>query len=1041
MRPTLIALATAWGPRFGGINAFNTELLKSLGIYQGRGFEVACVLPRVSAEEAKDAQDSCSLTLLGLNRPDDEFDPATLNHDLEQILAARGWQHPIWLGHDDKTGPLALQLRDALGGRAALVHHMAHGAYQGFKKGSSVSAGEKAEHQRQWFRQADVCLAVGPRLARELEDLLLNEAKPSAVHTLIPGLSDPVEYGVHPAPRMPSSFTGFVSGRLDDDRIKQGRLALRAFAQAVAEARDDGGPPALVRSPRMRMMGIDPAQEDALRGQVQTWAEGMFQVDLLPYSENRAQYFRQLAGSSVALMPSWHEGFGLTGWEAISAGVPLILGRNSGLWEWLREALHGEGENHCLFPLSIRGHYSPQAEGENHHEQDLLAVKQVLRRLANDPEHAKQAALRLRNTLQREGWDWRKTAEQCITALALPWANPHPLTPPAPGITPAPPATSLPDWLRPPTASPCQPAQGLAPSWLLHAANAIVPFHAERQPLLQDLLAWAQTPSHPVQVRLYTGAGGSGKTRLALAASQQLAEQGWTVAWLAHAKPADWLTHWQILLSQGQPLCLVVDYAEHRTSELDALLGAALHALSPHSNMPLRVLLLARSAGGWWADLCRESQAADLLNGPATAPPHTLPDLRLDNAERDAAYQQALNAYAHAQGWPAPSHAFVPPLAQAQYAHPLYLHLAALAALDNQRITQASSLLESQLHREWRYWKTSGTDTCHDDWADALAWLALLGGATRINAEQALATLGLPHATALATQLARAYPAPAGAIAALQPDLLAETLLAQRLAGERGQALLQQALSQHPDAALATLGRLCADSRRLNPHDEPGYAATLLSALQYAFPSQGQALINAAHASEPGLGRWLARAWAGLDEAMREQLCETLDLPEFSVCLLDLAVDYRRAVLRAAGGDVAKWAGALNNLAVALNAQGGVEAQSEALGHAREAVEIYRQLAASQPAAYLPDLAMSLNNLANHLAEQGDAESRRQALGHAREAVTIFAQCYTNMPAAFEHNLGIACNTLLHIAHGLDLDGREELRAALLAGGVTPAEH
>ena len=80
--------------------------------------------------------------------------------------------------------------------------------------------------------------------------------------------------------------------------------------------------------------------------------------------------------------------------------------------------------------------------------------------------------------------------------------------------------------------------------------------------------------------------------------------------------------------------------------------------------------------------------------------------------------------------------------------------------------------------------------------------------------------------------------------------------------GEK-QALLQQALSQHPDAALATLGRLCADSRRLNPHDEPDYAATLLSALQHAFPSQGQALINAAHASEPGLGRWLARAWQG----------------------------------------------------------------------------------------------------------------------------------------------------------------------------------
>ena len=231
MRPTLIALATAWGPRFGGINTFNTELLKSLGIYQGRGFEVACVLPRVSAEEAKDAQDSCSLTLLGLNRPDDEFDPATLNHDLKQILAARGWQHPIWLGHDDKTGPLALQLRDALGGRAALVHHMAHGAYQGFKKGSSVSAGEKAEHQRQWFRQADVCLAVGPRLLKELRLLLSTIPHAPPTHPLMPGLTDlEKDHEVVCLASPPEYFTGFTAGRLDDDNIKQGRLALRAFA-------------------------------------------------------------------------------------------------------------------------------------------------------------------------------------------------------------------------------------------------------------------------------------------------------------------------------------------------------------------------------------------------------------------------------------------------------------------------------------------------------------------------------------------------------------------------------------------------------------------------------------------------------------------------------------------------------------------------------------------------------------------------------------------------------------------------------------------
>ena len=149
----------------------------------------------------------------------------------------------------------------------------------------------------------------------------------------------------------------------------------------------------------------------------------------------------------------------------------------------------------------------------------------------------------------------------------------------------------------------------------------------------------------------------------------------------------------------------------------------------------------------------------------------------------------------------------------------------------------------------------------------------------------------------------------------------------------------------YPEAALATLGRLCADTRRsTNAHDDPGYAATLLHALQHAFPSQGQMLIDAAHASEPGLGRWLARAWAGLDEAMQEQLCGELHLPEFSVCLLDLQVGYCRTVLRTTEKDASAQAQAWGNLALALSAQGEATAQQEGLACASKSLKIHQQL-------------------------------------------------------------------------------------------------
>ncbi|MHB0972050.1 MAG: hypothetical protein ACYC7A_14060 [Thermoanaerobaculia bacterium] len=41
----IVALATAWGPKFGGINAFKSEIVKSLGILPTRHYELICVVP------------------------------------------------------------------------------------------------------------------------------------------------------------------------------------------------------------------------------------------------------------------------------------------------------------------------------------------------------------------------------------------------------------------------------------------------------------------------------------------------------------------------------------------------------------------------------------------------------------------------------------------------------------------------------------------------------------------------------------------------------------------------------------------------------------------------------------------------------------------------------------------------------------------------------------------------------------------------------------------------------------------------------------
>ena len=99
----------------------------------------------------------------------------------------------------------------------------------------------------------------------------------------------------------------------------------------------------------------------------------------------------------------------------------------------------------------------------------------------------------------------------------------------------------------------------------------------------------------------------------------------------------------------------------------------------------------------------------------------------------------------------------------------------------------------------------------------------------------------------------------------------------------------------------------------------------------------------------------------------------------------------------------AHWA---NNLAVRLS---DVGERAAALESAREAVELYRGLAAASPAVYAPDLAMSLNNLANRLSAVGE---RNEALESAREAVELYRGLAEGSPQAYTPRLAGSLNTL-----------------------------
>jgi hypothetical protein len=128
---------------------------------------------------------------------------------------------------------------------------------------------------------------------------------------------------------------------------------------------------------------------------------------------------------------------------------------------------------------------------------------------------------------------------------------------------------------------------GDGPAGLLDPRRGLVEFIG-RERELAGLLAWCHD-WRARGVRLVTGPGGVGKTRLSVELCARLEPQGWRCVRVGDKAEATALA--AARRAWSGPVLLVVDYAETRLG-----LGELLRAVAAEAG-PVRVLLLARSAG------------------------------------------------------------------------------------------------------------------------------------------------------------------------------------------------------------------------------------------------------------------------------------------------------------------------------------------------------------------------------------------------------------------------------------------------------------
>ena len=608
------------------------------------------------------------------------------------------------------------------------------------------------------------------------------------------------------------------------------------------------------------------------------------------------------------------------------------------------------------------------------------------------------------------------------------------------------------------------------PLTLLHPRFGIVPFdEASRATELAALADLCVDAAPGISLRLFTGPGGVGKTRLMLHFCKQLRQRpssGWYAGFLS-VEDQQGALH-RLAKSDG-PALVVIDYAEGRG--LYPFLKGLVQQSLRHRVV---LVLLARHAGDWWDTLAQGDGSVEPI---LRLQPFQMTSLPRRPGGREQHYNKARAAFATALhlGSTAPTQK-APRLDHARYSRPLYIHMAALLDLLQAGASDdihPAGLPWKLVQREARVWHIQAAAGLPWEALRLLAAITLRGGAELETVEQLAPAV---RASAINDDLLQRwmelYPRQSTAepgIGALEPDLLGETLVFHVLGHKLTRrdfldTVLDGTELHELQQALTVLGRIAVDHpeeartwvRKVYAHDPlgrapAGFEATLAVAEHHVDDVLGQELARAlqSHASLT-----LAQAWRRrLPEhsvAIRElglwvysQLREAATTPEEKATALNnLGIRYgelgRREDALAATEEAVSQCRQLaqarpdafhSNLASALNnlgmTQSNLGRREDALAATEEAVTIRRQLAQARPDAFLPDLATALNNLGMM---QGNLGRREDALAATEEAVTIRRQLAQTRPDAFLPELARALNNL-GIRYG-ELGRREDALAA-----------
>ena len=330
-------LASEWGSSKGGVSTINREL--AIQLAKSHDVEVTFFLPKCSHENKEEAKRHDISIVEAERKPGyEELDWLSFPpHDL---------QIDIVIGHGVKLGKQVQVICKSHKCKWIQVVHTDPEKLGMFKRyENSISKGEqKHDIEVELCQMADLVVGVGPKLTEAFRKYLRGCKKD--VFEFTPSVfADFARVEQALAERKPRSVLIFGRGDGEDFELKGFDIAARSVAALpdtylVFVGAPDGKEKEIAK--RLLDLGIP---------------KGRLTVRRFKDREALKQLFCEV---DLVLMPSRTEGFGLTGLEALSAGLPVVVSKNSGFGEALGNVPFGssfviDSEDPSEWTVAIKG--------------------------------------------------------------------------------------------------------------------------------------------------------------------------------------------------------------------------------------------------------------------------------------------------------------------------------------------------------------------------------------------------------------------------------------------------------------------------------------------------------------------------------------------------------------------------------------------------------------------------------------------------------------------------------------------------------------